>query len=67
MAAKNAKYIKTAWGGPWGVSFAINLTPDKETGIAEWREDHFIQAMRTGKSHMLSLTQLCRSRSSWVM
>jgi mono/diheme cytochrome c family protein len=39
----------TAWGGPWGVSFAINLTPDKETGIGEWSEDHFIQAMRTGK------------------
>src|SRR5258706_15097575 len=49
MAAENAKCIKTAWGGPWGVSFAINLTPDKETGIAEWSEDHFIQSMRTGK------------------
>lgn len=39
----------TAWAGPWGVSFAINLTPDKETGIAEWSEQHFIQALRTGK------------------
>jgi hypothetical protein len=39
----------TAWAGPWGVSFAINLTPDKETGIAEWSEENFIQAMRTGK------------------
>ena len=39
----------TAWAGPWGVSFAINLTPDKETGIAEWSEQSFIQAMRTGK------------------
>jgi len=39
----------TAWAGPWGVSFAINLTPDKETGIAEWSETSFIQAMRTGK------------------
>lgn len=29
----------TAWAGPWGVSFAINLTPDKETGIAEWSVD----------------------------
>jgi mono/diheme cytochrome c family protein len=41
--------MMTAWGGPWGVSFATNLTPDKETGIAEWSEDHFIQAIRTGK------------------
>jgi mono/diheme cytochrome c family protein len=39
----------TAWAGPWGVSFAINLTPDKETGIAEWSENNFIQALRTGK------------------
>jgi len=39
----------TAWAGPWGVSFAINLTPDKETGIAEWSEALFIQALRTGK------------------
>ncbi|MCK6559932.1 c-type cytochrome [candidate division KSB1 bacterium] len=39
----------TAWAGPWGVSFAINLTPDMETGIAEWTEETFIQAMRTGK------------------
>jgi hypothetical protein len=39
----------TAWAGPWGVSFAINLTPDKETGIAEWTEDMFIKVARTGK------------------
>src|SRR5262245_28509624 len=39
----------TAWAGPWGVSFAINLTPDSATGIAEWTEATFIQALRTGK------------------
>lgn len=39
----------TAWAGPWGVSFGINLTPDTETGIAEWTEETFIQIMRTGK------------------
>lgn len=39
----------TAWAGPWGVSFAANLTPDKETGIAEWSEQMFIQVARTGK------------------
>lgn len=39
----------TAWAGPWGVSFGINLTPDKETGIAEWSEDTFIRTMRSGK------------------
>jgi mono/diheme cytochrome c family protein len=31
----------TAWAGPWGVSFASNLTPDKETGIEEWSEATF--------------------------
>lgn len=39
----------SAWAGPWGVSFATNLTPDVETGIGEWTEETFIQAMRTGK------------------
>lgn len=39
----------TAYSGPWGVSFAANLTPDKETGIGGWTADEFIAAMRTGK------------------
>jgi mono/diheme cytochrome c family protein len=39
----------TVAAGPWGVSFATNLTPDKETGMAEWTEEAFIQAIRTGK------------------
>jgi cytochrome c553 len=41
----------TAFHGPWGISYAANLTPDPETGIAkEYTEASFIQAMRTGKS-----------------
>jgi len=39
----------TAWYGPWGVSFAANLTPDNITGIGAWTEDSFIKAMRSGK------------------
>lgn len=39
----------SSWAGPWGVSFAMNLTPDKETGLGEWTEEAFIQALRTGK------------------
>ena len=39
----------TAWAGPWGVSFAANLTSDKETGMGGWTEDEFLQAARTGK------------------
>ena len=41
----------TAWTGPWGISYAANLTPDIGTGIGIWTEDMFIKAMRTGR-HM---------------
>jgi mono/diheme cytochrome c family protein len=39
----------TAWVGPWGISFASNLTPDNVTGSGAWTEAAFIKAMRTGK------------------
>jgi hypothetical protein len=39
----------TAWAGPWGVSFAANLTPDKRTGLGNWTAEQFIKTMRTGK------------------
>jgi mono/diheme cytochrome c family protein len=39
----------TGWGGAWGMSFGVNLTPDQETGIGSWTEEMFIQALRTGK------------------
>ena len=38
----------TAFAGPYGTSFAANLTPDKETGLGEWTEKMFIESMRTG-------------------
>ena len=41
----------TAWTGPWGVSYATNLTPDADTGIGSWSLDMFKRALRTGK-HM---------------
>lgn len=39
----------TAWVGPWGISYAANLTPDMVTGSGAWTEESFIAAMRTGK------------------
>ena len=39
----------TAWAGPWGISFAANLTPDAATGLGGWTATQFIQTMRTGK------------------
>lgn len=41
----------TAWAGPWGITYAANLTPDNNTGLGIWTEDMFVKAMRTGR-HM---------------
>lgn len=41
----------TAAVGPWGATFAINLTSDEETGVGAWSEAVFVNGMRTGK-HM---------------
>ena len=41
----------TAWSGPWGISYPVNLTPDENTGLGIWTEDMFMTAMRTGR-HM---------------
>jgi len=38
----------TAAVGPWGVSFAANLTPDENTGLGDWTAEEFIAAMQTG-------------------
>jgi hypothetical protein len=39
----------TAYHGPWGITYAPNLTPDQNTGMGIWTEDIFVKAMRTGK------------------
>jgi hypothetical protein len=41
----------TAYAGPWGISYATNLTPDQNTGLGIWTEDMFVKALRTGR-HM---------------
>ena len=41
----------TAWTGPWGISYAANLTPDENTGMGIWTEEMFIKAMRTGRHY----------------
>jgi len=38
-----------AWIGPWGISYASNLTPDKATGIGTMTEEMFIKCLREGK------------------
>jgi mono/diheme cytochrome c family protein len=39
----------TAFAGPWGVSFARNLTPDENTGIGAWDETIFMNTIRNGR------------------
>ena len=39
----------TAAVGPWGVSYAANITSDI-TGIGNWKEENFLRAIREGKS-----------------
>lgn len=39
----------TAFAGPWGVSYARNLTPEELTGMGIWTEEMFIKTLRTGK------------------
>jgi hypothetical protein len=41
----------TAFAGPWGISYAANLTPDQNTGLGIWTEKMFVTAIRTGR-HM---------------
>lgn len=39
---------EVGWKGPWGISFARNLTPDSETGIGYYSEDEIVGSLRTG-------------------
>jgi mono/diheme cytochrome c family protein len=37
------------WVGPWGTTFARNLTPDAETGLGSWSEADIVKTIRTGQ------------------
>jgi hypothetical protein len=43
----------TAWVGPWGTTYAPNITGD-DTGIGAWSEQQFITCIREGKLKGLS-------------
>lgn len=38
----------TSWTGPWGITYAANLTSDS-TGIGSWTEEQFIKCLREKK------------------
>jgi mono/diheme cytochrome c family protein len=46
---RNLSGSELGWEGPWGTSYARNLTPDPETGIASWSEDDIVKTFRTGQ------------------
>ena len=55
----------TAAAGPWGISFAANLTPD-ETGIGNWTEEQFKKALTQGKSKGLDGGRMLLPPMPWV-
>lgn len=40
---------EVGWQGPWGVSYARNLTPDPETGLGNWSREQIVTAIRNGQ------------------
>lgn len=56
----------TSWVGPWGVSFAGNLTSDA-TGIGNWQEENFFTAIREGKFKGIKSARSLLPRMPWDM
>ncbi len=54
----------TAAAGPWGVSFAANLTPDP-TGIGTWSEEQFKKALTQGKFKGLDGSRMLLPPMPW--
>ena len=44
MVATNAIFA-----GPWGISYAANLTPDARTGLGAWTAEQFVATMKQGR------------------
>lgn len=56
----------TAFVGPWGASFAANLTSD-ETGIGNWTEKQFLKAIREGKYKGMDNSRPLLPPMPWTM
>lgn len=56
----------TSWAGPWGVSFAANLTPD-ETGLGNWEESNFMNVLRKGKHKGIETERSLLPPMPWQM
>jgi hypothetical protein len=54
----------TQYAGPWGVSFAANITSDA-TGIGTWTEEQFMRAMKQGKYKGLENSRMLLPPMPW--
>ncbi|GAB5526236.1 MAG: c-type cytochrome [Roseivirga sp.] len=55
----------TAAAGPWGISFAGNLTPH-ETGLGNWTEEQFKKALTQGKFKGLDNSRTLLPPMPWL-
>lgn len=56
----------TEWIGPWGTSYAANITPDP-TGIGAWKEEQLFVALREGKYKGLKNSRNLLPPMPWEM
>ena len=55
----------SVWIGPWGISYAANLTPDT-TGTGGWSEAQFLRVFRGGKAKGIEGNRLLLPPMSFV-
>jgi cytochrome c553 len=56
----------TAFAGPWGVTYASNLSSD-ESGIGNWTEEQWFKALREGKYKGMDNTRPLLPPMPWQM
>ena len=54
----------TSASGPWGVSFAANLTSD-QSGIGNWTEENFIRALKEGRYKGIANSRMLLPPMPW--
>lgn len=52
--------------GPWGTSFAANISGDA-TGIGNWTEEQFLTAMKQGKSKGVATNRMLLPPMPWTV
>lgn len=46
---RNLSGSELGWNGPWGTTYARNLTPDPETGLGRYKAEEIVAAIKGGK------------------